>query len=107
MSDAPQQPPLDSGQIVTLIIGGAIGFFGSLVFSVFTLFVIMLGYSGMGGDAITVPLLILLPFGAIAGVIYYIVSQKPTGFVLGLLLGVGFGLLLQGLCVAAVLLSGG
>jgi hypothetical protein len=40
----------------------------------------------------------IIPFIAALVVVYFIISQKPTGLVLGVLIGCGLGLLLQGLC---------
>jgi hypothetical protein len=98
MSDAPQQSSSSSAENVMFVVGGFVGFVGSMFFWVIQFFVIMLVFSGVGNDTFTFPLLAGTPVLAVGVVIYFLVMQKPKGFILGLLIGAGFGFLLQGLC---------
>ncbi|KER10106.1 MAG: hypothetical protein HY22_07505 [[Candidatus Thermochlorobacteriaceae] bacterium GBChlB] len=87
------------------VIGGFVGFFSSIFFWVILFFVIVLVFSGVGNDTFTFPLLAAMPVLAVGVVIYFLVTQKPKGFILGLLIGAGFGFLLQGLCALGIFVN--
>ncbi len=105
MSETPLPPPDSSAENVMFVIGGFVGFVGSIFLWVILFFVIMLVFSGVGNDTFTFPLLAATPVLAAGVVIYFLVTQKPKGFILGLLIGAGFGLLLQGFCALGVFVN--
>jgi hypothetical protein len=86
-----------------LIVGVVLGLFASFVLwlaGLFSLAMILtiFGTASEPADKLFIPLLMIIPFIAALVVVYFIISQKPTGLVLGVLIGCGLGLLLQGLC---------
>ncbi len=85
------------------IVGIVVGLFASVLLWLAMLFSLSMiltifGTASDPADKLFIPLLMILPFVAALIVLYYIISQKPTGLVLGVLIGCGLGLLLQGLC---------
>jgi hypothetical protein len=92
MSDTPQQQqPQDSSQIMPIIGGAIVGFFVSFILSL---------------SLFTGPIFIGIWISAVAYMIHFIITQKLRGFALGVTIGVGIGLLAQGLCIATMFQSG-
>lgn len=48
-------------------------------------------------------MILIIPFAAMLAAVYYMLSQKPKGIILGLTIGGALGFLLLGLCNAALL----
>lgn len=100
MSDALKKED-SSANALLVIVGIIVGVFASVAFW----FVLFSSAAIIGGllqaDAIFYFMLLILPFVAMLAAMYYTLSQKPTGIVLGGMIGGALGFLLQGLCAVA------
>ncbi|MFN3395124.1 MAG: hypothetical protein ACK41G_05580 [Candidatus Thermochlorobacter sp.] len=105
MSNSSEQENIGA-TLLLVIVGIFLGIGASVLFGVsafvFTGVVLTLlkveGWAGLENFMI-----LIIPFAAMLAIVYYVLSQKPKGIILGLMIGGALGLLLNGMCNAVLL----
>ncbi len=107
MSNSSEQENIGA-TLLLVIIGIFLGIGASVLFAISSLMFFVIVESRLEGVGANVRkladvIILIVPFAAMLAIVYYMLSQKPKGIILGLTIGCVLGLLLNGMCNAVFL----
>lgn len=107
MSNSSEQENIGA-TLLLVIVGIFLGIGASVLFAISSLmlFVIVITIlEGVGAEVgkLADMIILIVPFAAMLAIVYYVLSHKPKGIILGLTIGGALGLLLNGMCNAVFL----